>query len=164
MIKLCKRLALVSVFFASMGLSADENLIKDPMELKMKVVMVPKSGQSMHTLGIGPIELFRNAKKGVTAFSYDKDFTLVHVVKSKGSTSDLPTYDVMFTYVSNVFDGTNEPSGYIETMSPSKLIIVKTNESKILEYKFENVPLGTPIQQNKIGEDNLSSRVELEIQ
>ncbi|HCG8411083.1 TPA: hypothetical protein ACVU40_002917 [Vibrio parahaemolyticus] len=135
----------------------------DALDLKMNVTIVPKDGQSMQTFKIGNIELFRSGKNGVTQVYRGKDFFLVYVAPSDGSSKEKPMFDVSFTYVSAVFDGENKPSGYVETMEPHKLFVMTTKDSDVFKYQFNNVELDKPLSQNKESSLGKSTRVDLEL-
>ncbi|ELA8079172.1 hypothetical protein ACA877_004662 [Vibrio alginolyticus] len=133
------------------------------LELEMNLVIVAKDGQSMQTLDIGNIELFRGAKVGTTHVNQGKDFFLAYAVPADGSSIEKPKFDVSITLVSDVFDGKNESNGHVQTMEPHQIFVMTTKDSDVIEYQFDNVELGKPLSKTKKSSRGKSTRINLQL-
>ena len=159
-------LCLPALFSFTVNAATD---LSTPLELKIDVSIVAEDGLSMRQLTISNIELFRNSKVGVTHISNDinkehkSNFSLIYVTPSGSSTKTSPIYDVSYAFVSNTYNGKNEPLGYYATGAPHNLLIPKTKDSRVITYKINEVKLGAPFSKVKKSESG-DSRISLQLQ
>lgn len=153
-------LCLPALFSFSANAAVD---LSSPLELKINLVIVAKGAQSMRELSFDNIELFRNSKVGVTHVNNNHDFNLIYVTPSENSTPELPAYDVSYTFVSNTYNGKNDPLGYYSTGEPHNLLIPTTKDSNVITFKIHEVKLGTPSSKTKLIE-GMDTRISLQLQ
>jgi hypothetical protein len=138
-----KKLALIISFWVLTFPVFAESDLSPALELEMKLSVVSKDGQSMQKLSYSNIELFRNAKVGVTHIHSGKDFILIHVSPSDESTPDSPVYDVNLTFIDKVYNGKNELSGHFTTDTTTNLLVPITKDSDVITYNIKQVKIGS---------------------
>lgn len=129
------------ILLASMASAATDN--NQPLELKMKFVVINQDGQSMTERDLSNIELFPKAKVGVTHLHQGEHFNLIYVSPSDDTSPENPKYDIKFTFIENVFTGKNQFSEHLSIGEPHNLLIPVTKDSDVVEYSFDSVSIGS---------------------